>query len=64
MMSRNVFRPNKADKENARRARKEAKAERIQARRAAKLAGVEIDSLPSDIQGLARTLANGEGAKA
>lgn len=58
------FRPNyrgtKADRENNRKARKELKAEKLAQRRAEKISGVAIDSLPSDMQGLARTLANGE----
>lgn len=53
------FGKQKHDRENARRARKEAKAEKLAARRAARLQGVEIDDLPADYQGVARTLANG-----
>ena len=60
MSRRGGFTGHKADKENARRARKQAKAERLAYRRAAKLAGVEIDRLPEGIQGVARTLANGD----
>ena len=59
MSRRGGFTGHKADRENARRARKQAKAERLAYRRAAKLAGVEIDRLPDDVQGLARTLATG-----
>ena len=51
----------KADKENKRADRKQAKAERLARRRQERLQGIEIDSLPADLQGLARTLANGEG---
>jgi hypothetical protein len=53
------YRGHKRDRENTRAAKREAKADRLAQRRAEKISGVEIDSLPSDMQGLARTLANG-----
>jgi hypothetical protein len=62
-VSRNYFKPNKADRENARALKRLAKAERLAERKVAKLQGIEIDRLPEDQQGLARTLANGEGVE-
>ena len=50
----------KHDREIARRARKEAKAERMAERKSERLRGVEIDSLPEAMQGLAKTLAIGD----
>ena len=50
----------KHDREIARRARKEAKAEKLAIRRTEKLRGVEIESLPEAMQGLAKTRAIGD----
>ena len=50
----------KHDKERARLEKKQSKAERLAYRRAARLHGVEIETLPEDIRGLARTLTNGD----
>ena len=48
----------KRDKERARLERRETKAAKKEIRKAEKLQGVEIDSLPEDQQGLARFLSN------
>ena len=48
----------KHDKERARLERRETKAVKKEIRKAEKLQGVEIDSLPEDQQGLARFLSN------
>jgi hypothetical protein len=48
----------KHDKEIRRLLKREAKSEKARIREAEKLNGVEIDTLPEDIQGLARTLTN------
>ena len=48
----------KHDKEIRRLLKREAKSEKVRIRKAEKLNGVAIDSLPPDYQGLARTLTN------
>jgi phosphosulfolactate phosphohydrolase-like enzyme len=53
----------KHENEQRRAARRDKKAARVAERRAAKVAGVDIDNLPSDYQGLARPLAHGDGAE-
>jgi hypothetical protein len=58
-MNRNYFKPHKADKENSRALKRAEKAERLAIRRAERLQGVEIKTLPEDLQSLARTLSNG-----
>ena len=51
---------NKIDRERRRAAKRQSKAERLAYRRAARLAGVEIDrQVPEDMRGLARTLTYG-----
>ena len=54
------FGKQKHDRERARAEKRQAKAEKLAARRAKRLAGVEINSLPAHYHGVARTPANGD----
>lgn len=54
----------KHDRERLRDEKKQAKADRLAQRRAEKISGVDIDTLPEDYRGVARTLANGAERRA